>query len=267
LVRLEHGLGVLSYFQQVPVKDIHNELVNAARRALDLDPTLAQPHVALGMAHWFDYQWDNAETEFQTAIRLDGHNVEARVQYSRHLRFRGRPAEAMKQLRAARAEDPASAPVLSHMSFGYYLDGQMDSALVESRRASENDPANLTSIGLGARVLLGNNLPEEARKLAERAPNAAGAGYVIGRSGDSAAARQRLRELDAETPQRWGAETRRAFTYLGLGDTARALSALERATDGKEIWFVFNGVTDAMFDSIRGSARFQALLRRVGLAR
>jgi hypothetical protein len=80
-------------------------------------------------------------------------------------------------------------------------------------------------------------------------------------------ARQRLQELDATTPQPWLAETKRAYTYLGLGDTAKALSALERATDGKEIWPSFHGVSDPIYASIRRSARFQALLRRVGLTR
>ena len=77
---------------------------------------------------------------------------------------------------------------------------------------------------------------------------------------------QARKELDAESPQPWLAETRRAYTYLGLGDTARALSALERATDGKEIWFVVFGVTDPIYNSIRGSERFEELVRRVGPA-
>jgi Flp pilus assembly protein TadD len=181
--------------------------------------------------------------------------------------FLGRTAEAMSQLRSARAEDPASAVVLSHISYVYYLDGQMDSALVESRRALENDSANMTSTGLGALVRLGLNLPEEARKLIDRAPRAFSANtYVIAKSGDITEARRRLQEMDAQTPQPWMAETKRAYAYLGLGDTARALSALERATDGKEIWPFHFGWTDPIYASIRGSARFQTLLRRVGLA-
>ncbi len=264
---LSMALALFPYFQGVPAKDVNDGLVSVAQRALDLDAALAQPHVALGMAHWFGYRWDSAETEFQTAIRLDGRHVEARVQYARHLFYRGRNAEGLNQLRAARAEDPASALVLSWMSYGYYLDHQMDSALVESRRALENDSANMTSLGLGAMVRLGNNLLEEARKLAERGPKAFLSNeYVLAKSGDPAAARQRLQELDAETPQPWMAESRRAHAYLGLGDTARALSALERATDGKEIWFVVFGLTDPIYAPIRGSARYQELLRRVRLS-
>ena len=265
---LSMALALFPAFQGAPPKAIHDELVNAARRARELDPTLAQPHVALGMAYGFNYQWDSAATEFQTAIRLDSHHVEARHQYARHLRNTGRLAEALTQLRVARAEDPVSAVVLSHISYVYYLDGQMDSALAESRRALELDPVNRTSVGMGALVRLGNKLPTEARELADRASrNTPFIAYVIAKSGDTAAARQRLQEQDAESPQPGMAETRRAYTYLGLGDTARALSALERATDAKEIWPALVSFLDPIYDSIRRSARFQALLRRVGLAR
>jgi len=64
----------------------------------------------------------------------------------------------------------------------------------------------------------------------------------------------------------WGDETQRAFTYLGLGDTASALSALERATDAREIWPLTGPIPGASYDPIRRSARFRELLKRVGLA-
>jgi len=170
-------------------------------------------------------------------------------------------------LRAARAEDPSSAVVLSHLSYVYYLDGQMDSALAESRRALKLDPVNRTSVGMGALVRLGNKLPAEARELANRASTTTPfIAYVIAKSGDTAAARLRLQKQDAESPEPGMAETRRAYTYLGLGDTARALSALERATEAKEMWPALISFLDPLYESIRRSARFQALLSRVGLS-
>jgi serine/threonine-protein kinase len=262
---LSMALVLFPYFERVPPKDIRDSVLSAAGRALGLDSTLSQPHVALGMLHGYDYEWDSAEREFQTAIRLDGRNVEARVQYGRLLYSRGRTAEAMRQIRVAAGQDPASALVLCWLSYGYYIDGQMDSALVESRRAWQNDSTNLTAVSLGALVRLANNLPAEARKLADRTPGGTG-GYVIARSGDPQATRELLKRLDAVTPPRLMAESERAFDYLGLRDTASALSALERATDRKEWWPLAIPPADPVYASIRGSARFQALLRRVGLA-
>ena len=87
------------------------------------------------------------------------------------------------------------------------------------------------------------------------------------KAGDPAAARRLLQEWDAAAAQPWYAESRRAFTYLGLGDTALALSALERADARGETWAVFAGPSDPVFASIRRSARYRALLRKVGLER
>ena len=132
------------------VKDIHDELVRAARRALQLDPTLAKPHVALGMAHGFRYEWDSAATEFQTAIVLDSHDVEARIQFGRYLRNRG-GGRSLTQLRAARAEDPHRQCVES-VVLRVLPGSQLDSALVESERALETDSVNRTALVLGAFV-------------------------------------------------------------------------------------------------------------------
>ena len=264
---LSMALAFYPHHQGSAVKEIHDELVRAARRALQLDPTLAKPHIALGMAHGFAYQWDSAASEFQTAIRRDSHDVEARLQYGRHLRNRGQLDEALVQLRAARAEDNTSALVLSHLSYVYYLDHQLDSALVESERALETDSLNRTSLVMGAFIRLAKGLPDEARKLIDRAPETtAFIAYVMAKSGDTAAARRKLREQDAESPQPGLGETRRAYTYLGLGDTSNALSALERAVAAGEIWGVLESYLDPINDPIRQSARFKELLRRVRLA-
>jgi serine/threonine-protein kinase len=262
---LSVSLALFPYFQGVPAHEILPDLVSAAHRAMELDPSLGQPHVALGMAHWFTSQWDSAGAEFETAIRLDPNDVEARVQYARHLRFLGHHAESMRELQIAREQDPASALVLSHIAYAFYLLGDRDSALVESRRALENDSLNLTSLGLGAMVRLNSGLLSEARLLSSRAPTMMNNIYIMAKSGDSATARHLLRELESTTPLPWMGHTRRALGYVGLGDTASALSALEQATEVRENWASQNGVFDPMFAPLRRSARFQALVKRVGL--
>jgi TolB-like protein/tetratricopeptide (TPR) repeat protein len=264
---LSVALALTPWFHGVEPSALRDELVHAARRALALDSTQALPHVALGMALWEAYDWAGAETEMATAVRLDPRNVEAPVQYSRVLVTSGRPTEALTQIRAARALDPASALVLSHMAYAYLRSGQTDSALAEARRAFETDSTNLTTLIHGARIDLAMNRLKEAHALAMRLPPAtAPVGYQLAKSGDVTGARQLLERLDARPPE-WGDETQRAFTYLGLGDTANALAALERATTAGELWPSDAGPTDEMYDSIRHSARFRVLIDRIGLGR
>ena len=178
-----------------------------------------------------------------------------------------RPADALSQIRAARALDPASALVLSHMANVYLLSGQKDSALAEARRAFETDSNNITTLIHGATIYLAMNRPKEAHALVMRMqPTIPTIGYQLASSGDFAGARQLLERVDSRPPQ-WGDETRRALTYLGLGDTAKALAGLERATAARELWPMMAAVNDNTYDTIRHSVRFRVLLDSVGLGR
>jgi serine/threonine protein kinase/tetratricopeptide (TPR) repeat protein len=262
---LSLALAFFPYFQGVPASEIRDEVIAAATRALELDSTLAAPHTALGLVYQFDLQWDRAEREHETAIRLEPQYVEARIQHARHQMMRQRPAEALRQLRIARIQDPASAVVLSLSASPYRALGQMDSAKAEARRAYETDSTNMTTLGIGALIMIETGQLDSARMLVRQLrPGTPLHAYSLART-DPAEARRFLRDLDGRVPQPWLAETNRTFVYLGLGDTASALSALERATDGGEIWTSLFNVEDRAFDAIRGSDRFRALVRRVGL--
>ena len=258
---LSMALSLTPWFHHVPSTDVHDEIVVAAHRALALESTLALPHVALGVAHMQAYEWAPAATELATAVRLDPTNLEGRVQYARLLRVSNRYAEALAQLQAARNADPASALVLSHLAWTYFVAGHMDSALVEMRHAVETDSMNLSTRYFAERVYLKSNRLAEAHAIAFGSRD----GYGLAKTGDTLGARQLLHGLDARPPV-WGDETERAMTYLGLGDTAKALSALERASDAKELWLITSDLGDPGYDPIRGSPRFRKLLERVGVA-
>ncbi len=263
---LSLALALSPYFQPISTEAVRPEVIRTAQRALHLDPTLGQAHIALGLMHMHAYDWQRAEDEFRTAVRLDNRDVEARVQYGRMLVFRGRVAEALAQFLAARQEDPASAVVSSWVSYTYYIAGQIDSALVESDRAFQSDSTNMTTVSLGSLVRLKAGQTARAREFAGRMPPTHPVLlYVLGMTGDSAVALERLRKIESRQPKPWLAATTRGFTMLGLGDTTEAMAALERATDAKENWPSLEGYLDPMFDPLRRSARFQRLLQRVGL--
>jgi tetratricopeptide (TPR) repeat protein len=240
--------------------------IRNARRALQLEPNLAEPHVALGLVLSRNLQWERAEAELKTAIDIDPHDVEARVQYGRLLIFRGRLAEGLRQLQKGRDDDPASALILSWLSFARYVGGHMDSALVESARAMEGNPSNLTTVCFRAMILAAVGQHAEARRLLSGFPRFNPLGlYALALAGDNVTVRARLDSIAIGPTTTALRHTARAFAMLGLGDTAQALDALERATASREIWSALHPVSSRVFDGVRGSVRFDALLARVGL--
>jgi len=266
---LSVALALTTYFQRTPASQVADEVTRTAERALRLDPSLAGPHVALGLVYEHNYEWRRAQTEFETAVRLRRPaDVEPLVQYGRILSQVGRLDEALKQLLMARDVEPASSLVLGHLSFVYYLLGQMDSAVVESERAFQSDSLVLTTLTLGALVRLKAGRRAEAVGLALRAPPTGGSNggiYVLAAAGDTVVAMARLRALESIRPPVWMLETARFTAMLGVGDTARALDALERATAAKEIWPSTWPIFSPAFDPIRGSERFQKILQEIGL--
>jgi len=264
---LSLALALAPYFEPITTRQVAGPVRAAAERALRLDSTLAPPHVALGMVHQYAYHWDSAAAELQTAIRLrKPDDIEPLVQYGRYMLHQGRAADALQQFLIARRTEPASALVSSWVAFTYLLQGQMDSALVESERAFQNDSTNYTTLQLGATVRVRRGDFAGARDLVDRlSPYDSRTLWTLAVIGDTATALQRLRELERKRPTPWLSRTTRSFVMLAMGDTTAAMAALERATDANELWPAFPGVLDPIYDPIRSSARFHALLRRVNL--
>jgi TolB-like protein/Tfp pilus assembly protein PilF/tRNA A-37 threonylcarbamoyl transferase component Bud32 len=246
------------YFQLTPIPEASVNATRAAERALRLDPTLAQPHIALGIVHYYSKEWRSADEELRTAVELDGHDVEARVQYGRYLTD---PDSALAQFRAAQNEDPASALVLSYIALMYFAKGQLDSALVESTRAFQTDSNNFTTLVFNALIRFKAGRLQEARQFAERAPTTPQVLYVLASLGDTASAFARFRQLERGHPSHAFLQAARAGLMMGAHDTAQALSALEQVGEQNLYWV---GSKDPMYESIRESPRFQRILKKIG---
>ena len=152
------------------------------------------------------------------------------------------------------------------LAYTLSLLGRYDESLAESRRAYELDSSLATIHGRMALAVLTDGRPAEARALARVGlpiPFSGSAGYVLGATGDTAGAKATLRELERHPRGDWQVRPSLTFVYLGLGDTARALSALEESAHAGEPPVI--PLADPMFDPLRRSARFAAAVQRLGL--
>jgi lipoprotein NlpI len=70
----------------------------AAKKALELDDTLAEAHASLATVHWwFDWDWPAAEMEFQRAIQLDPNDARAHQFYGWFLLTLGKSDAAIAE--------------------------------------------------------------------------------------------------------------------------------------------------------------------------
>lgn len=266
---LADALELFPYFAGVPAYRIEARVRDAAERSLALDPTLAEPRVALAMAHWHALRWKEAETEFRRAIAADSTSPVAHTQYGRFLTSIGRVPEAVREYQTARRLDPLAGTASVLLSHGLSFSGDHVAAWEESKRARELDPNLGTARTFLAfdRIAIGRL--DDARAIAgenvQPFPFIGMTAYIFEKTGDTARARAIRKNLDEMPDTTWLVHTMRAYAYLGVPDTAKALSEMEEALAQREIFPQTMFFVERVLDPVRNSARFAAILRRAGL--
>jgi len=137
---LSDAYSVLPNFGGNPSEDFPKSNV-AARKALELDPTLARPHAVLSMNE-FEYDWDfsAAESEFKKAIELDPNDATAHQWYAEKLSQLGRHQEATAEINRAHELDPLS-PIITRVLAGTLTDaGQYDQAIAICKQLVQDNP-------------------------------------------------------------------------------------------------------------------------------
>jgi hypothetical protein len=89
-------------------------------------------------------------------------------------------------------------------------------------------------------------------------------GYVLGRAGNREAALAHIHDLEQRAAAGYVSPVAFATIHLGLGDVERALDWTERAHAERRGWVTYMRV-NAIFDPLRDSPRFQALLEKMKL--
>ena len=112
----------------------------AAIKALQIDPDLAEAHATLGYVRHYNWEWEEAERSFRRAIALNPSNPLARIWYSNFLCSRRRFDEAIREVLIARDLDPLSLIVSTNVGWVYYRARRNDEAIAEFERGLKLDP-------------------------------------------------------------------------------------------------------------------------------
>ncbi len=250
-----------------------SEAKSAAEHALKLDPNLAEAHVALGHIRlWLDWQWADAEREFKQGISLNPSSALAHNQYAGYLATVGRVTDAIAEVQHALTLEPLS--VIVNTDLGWYLlfaDRQAE-AIAQFRKTLGFD-ANAVSARQGLGVALSmNGLHDEsiaeltqALALSENSPVVMGhLGASYGRAKRKAEADKTLRQLQALSDRQYVPSSSIAMVYAAMGDRENALGRLEKAYDEHDFSLAQIAVAP-WFKDLRGEARFQALVKKIGI--
>ena len=246
-----------------------------AKKAIELDGTLAEPHSSLGYATWF-FDWDKeaAEKEFGRAIELNPNYATAHHWYSRYLRGIGRLDEAFKEIKRAEELDPLSMVIINNVAEIYIDRGDLDSASKECQRMIELDPnfwAARQTLGI---ILIKQGRNTEALAAAEKSielsnrSNAALAllGHVYAKSGRRSDAESVIKELEERYANRAADGRDLAVVYAGLDEKDKAFAWLEKAFQYHS-FFLAALKLEPLLEPLRNDPRWDDLSRRIGLPR
>ncbi len=245
----------------------------AATRALQLDDRLASAHAALAFADYFGF-WDarSSETHFARAIDLDPANATARQWYATFLLESGRPLQALSQIEAALALEPASPSIGADRALALHYLGRDTEAIGALKQLERVHPTFLSPYNYLAEIDF-----DRGDDLGFLSQSAAAARLTRDtcRTDLLAAARRALRAgghaamahaIYATSVDQFQAGVGTAYAIARaaarMGDRDDSLRYLSLAVDRREDSVIALAIDEA-FDALRGDADFQAVRRRM----
>jgi TolB-like protein/Tfp pilus assembly protein PilF len=246
---------------------------SAAAKALELDPSVAEAHTALGLVAFMrEGDFVTGERFLRAALDLKpGYEFGHRI-YAYHLALLGRLDEALREMQRALELDPLSAATNSALGELYEWRREKDLAVSQWKRALDLDPGHPGAHQQRGTHLCSNGNTEEGVAALEKAgalspddPLILGdLGYCYGVSGTRRKAEEILQRLTEWSKNEYVSPMSFARVQMGLRNRDQVFEWLERAYEVRALDLTFVGL-DRRFDPLHSDPRFESLLRRIGL--
>lgn len=245
----------------------------AARKALELDSTLAEAHVSLGYSQLaYEWKFPEARKEFETALQLRPGNATAHQFYGYYFTAMGRSDEAIAERRKALELDPISPLLNSALGEAYYHARRFDVTIEQNKKALELDPSYFIALVNIGRAYEQLGMHQQARgafqQILSVAPQdpaiLALMGHEYAVSGDKLNATKTLAKLTELSKTKYVPSVYFAVIYIGLDRKDDAFHWLDKAYDERCEYLVYLA-TEPMADPLRSDPRFPRLLSRIGL--
>ena len=251
-------------------KEANPKAKAAAQKAVELDETLAEGHVALGLVKLDEWDWAGAEREFKRAIELNANLADAHFRYASHLSDIGRHTEALTEIKRAQELDPLRIQLRAQEGAALYFARRYDEAIQQLQSVIKIEPTfSFAHVYLGYAYLMKGMykeaIAEYQKQLSlegETTSTLCYLGYALAQSGKRTEAQAMLDKL--KTTKEYVSPAELAVLYAGLGDKEGAIASLERAYAAHDLQMQYLKV-EQHYDSLRSDPRFVELMRKVGL--
>jgi eukaryotic-like serine/threonine-protein kinase len=261
----------LGVFSVMPFAECSAAAYEAASTAVDLDPNLAEAHVALGQAILCrDFAWGGAEHHLVRAIELDPNYPPARIWYSLQLAMEGRFSESLREAHTGRDLDPMAVISRFAVLWCSYHARRFEEAHRFATAILENDPRNLMMLYGASFVFSALGRHEEAIEAAGQCVQLMGkASHTLARlasahaaAGDLEAAQDVLEDMVRLAERRYVSPYHLALVTCQLNRLEESLDMLERAYESGDAKVLWMGV-DPELDPLHGHPRYNDLLRKL----
>jgi len=251
-------------------KDVNEKAKAAARKALEIDDSLAEAHTSLASIYHNEWNWPEAEREFKRAIELNPNYATAHHWYSIYLATVGRFDESVKEAKKAAELDPLSLIISASLGNRLNEARRYEDAINQCRKTLDMDPNfGLAHLCIGISSVNEGHFQEGITELQKGVELLPGNPYAMGHlgidyalSGDQARARDVLNKLKNPSQPYLPAYSI-ALVYAGLADKEQTVSWLKKGYAERNDEIVYMKI-EPVLDPIRSDPRFQDLLRRVG---
>lgn len=254
----------------LPAQESFAHAKKFAEAALRIDDRLAEAHTSIaGVKRYCDRDWTGAEAAYRRALDLNPNDPHAHRLYADYLATMGRSEEALQEINAAQELDPLSLVINMEMAWIFYVARDFQGAAEQSWKTLAMEPRFApaqNTLGLAYQQL---GMIEEAIVELENASACSGehpaaqaalahALAVAGRRADAAKLLDRLQST-SRVSWYW-----LAIVNTALGAPDAAFECLQEACKSRDAWLVWLKV-EPRYDSLRADARFERLMRRIGL--
>jgi tetratricopeptide (TPR) repeat protein len=261
-------------YTTMPPREAYPKAEVAARKAMELDESLAEAHVSLGYAYLaYEWKFTDADREFRRALDLRPSYATGHQYYAYSLTAAGKLREAIEERKKAVDLDPVSPLMASALGEAYYQARQFDQTIEQNQRALELDPRYAIALVNIGRAYQQKGMHPQAQaafqKILAVVPDDPAVLSLLGHeyavSGQRDEALRTLAKLKNLAAQRYVPAIYFALIYTGLGDRNEAFRGMEAAVNERTEYLVYLG-SEPLADPLRDDPRFADLLKEVGIS-